>query len=70
MAVAKGAKRYQHIITEEVRYFKSPPNMDQWNKIGTGGSKDWRWIHNATEEKFVKKSDPVPEGSSLGRIKT
>ena len=70
MAVAKGAKRYQHIITEEVRYFKNPPNLDHWHKVGTAGSKDWRWIHNATEEKFVKKTEPVPEGYSLGRLKT
>ena len=70
MAVQKGTKRYQHNITGEVKYFKSPPPITSWSKVGTPGSKNWRWIHNSTEEKFVLKSDPIPEGFQLGRIRT
>ena len=70
MAIAKGTKRYQHNVTKEVRYFKNPPNLEAWSKVGTAGSKNWCWINNTVEEKFVKKSDPIPEGFSLGRVKT
>ena len=70
MAVPKGTRRYQHSITEEVRYFRNTPNLDVWNKVGTPGSKNWRWIHNATEEKFVRANDTIPEGFNLGRLKT
>jgi len=69
MALPKGTKRYQHNITGEVRYFRNPPSSDSWTKVGTPGSKDWRWIHNAIEEKYVKKSDGLPEGFTLGRLK-
>ncbi len=69
MAVPKGTKRYQHKVTEEVRYFRNPPNMDVWNKVGTPGSKNWRWINNTVEEKFVPKAEPIPEGFQLGRIR-
>ena len=69
MAVPKGTRRYQHKITEEVRYFRNPPNPDVWNKVGTPGSKNWKWIHNAVEEKFVKGTEAIPEGYSLGRLK-
>jgi hypothetical protein len=70
MAMPKGTKRFRHKITEEVRYFKNPPNPEHWDKVGTVGSKNWCWIHNATEERYVRKSDPIPEGYSLGRLRT
>ena len=70
MAVPKGTKRYRHRVTEEVRYFRNPPNPEVWDKAGTAGSKNWRWIHNATEEQYVKKDAPLPEGYSLGRLRT
>jgi hypothetical protein len=69
MAITRGAKRYQHKVTEEIKYFRNEPDLEMWNKVGTPGSKDWRWIHNANEERFVRKSDPVPEGFTLGRLK-
>ena len=70
MAIAQGSKRYQHNVTGEVRYFKNPPSLESWSKVGTPGSKNWCWINNTVEEKFVKKSDPIPEGFALGRVKT
>ena len=70
MALPSGTKRYQHNKTGEVRYFRNAPNMDLWSKVGTPGSKDWRWIHSSTEERFVKKSDLIPEGFTPGRLKT
>ena len=70
MAVPKGTKRYRHRVTEEVRYFRNPPSPEVWDKAGTPGSKNWRWIHNATEERYVRRDDMVPEGFSLGRLKT
>ena len=70
MALPKGVKRYQHNETGEVRYFKNAPDISRWSKIGTPGSKNWRWIHNATEEKYVSASELIPEGYSLGRLKT
>lgn len=70
MALPKGTKRYQHSVTGEIRYFRNPPSKDSWIKVGTPGSKNWCWIHNATEEKYVKKDEPVPEGYVLGRLKT
>tara|TARA_Y100001980_G_C14269150_1_gene107765 strand:- start:129 stop:341 length:213 start_codon:yes stop_codon:yes gene_type:complete len=69
MAVPKGTKRYKHVVTEEVRYFRNPPNPQSWMKVGTVGSRDWMWIHSATEEKYVKKNTPLPEGFSFGRLK-
>ena len=69
MAVKKGTKRYQHNETGEVRYFTSPPNLEKWSKVGTAGSKDWCWINNTVEEKFVRKSDPLLEGYTYGRIR-
>jgi len=70
MAIPKGTKRYQHNITKEVRYFRNPPNLQAWSKVGTPGSKNWRWVHNATEERYISNKEPIPEGYSLGRIKT
>ena len=69
MAVPKGTKRYQHKVTEEVRYFRNPPNMDLWNKVGTPGSKNWKWIHNAIEERYVRRDEVLPEGYLLGRLR-
>lgn len=70
MALPKGAKRYQHTETGEVRYFKNAPDISKWNKVGTPGSRNWRWIHNATEEKYVHGDEIIPEGYSLGRLKS
>jgi hypothetical protein len=70
MAILKGTKRYQHNVTGQVKYFKNPPNLEAWSKVGTPGSKNWCWINNTVEEKFVKKSEPIPDGYSLGRVKT
>ena len=70
MAIPKGTKRFQHVITGEVRYFRNAPDLTKWNKVGTPGSKNWIWIHNAVEEKFVKKDEPLPDGFMLGRLKT
>ena len=69
MALSRGARRYKHKVTEEVKYFKNAPDPEMWDKVGTVGSKDWRWIHNATEERFVKKTDVIPNGFTLGRLK-
>jgi len=69
MAIPKGTKRYQHNVTEEVRYFRNPPNLNVWTKVGTPGSKNWRWIHNSVSEKYINLNDPIPEGYALGRIK-
>ena len=69
MGLPKGTKRYQHNITGEIRYFRNPPPLDKWNKVGTPGSKNWKWIHNATEERFVKGTEPLPEGFTLGRLR-
>ena len=70
MAIQKGTRRYQHNHTGEVRYFKNPPSLESWSKVGTPGSKNWCWINNTVEERFVKKSEPIPEGFTLGRVKT
>ena len=70
MPLQKGTKRYKHNQTGEVRYFRNPPNLEHWSKIGTPGSKNWRWIHNATEERFVKRDEPMPAGFTLGRLKS
>jgi len=70
MPLPKGTKRYKHNVTEEIRYFRNPPNLSIWSKIGTPGSKDWKWINNNSEERYVHKSTPLPEGFTLGRIKT
>ena len=69
MAIPKGTKRYQHNVTEEVRYFRNPPNLSCWTKIGTPGSKNYRWINNTTNEKYISKEEAIPEGYSLGRLK-
>ena len=69
MAVPKGTKRYQHNITGEVRYFRNPPNLQSWSKVGTPGSKNWRWINNGVEEKFVRRDDELPLGYTFGRVK-
>ena len=69
MPVPKGTKRFQHNITCEVRYFRNPPNLESWSKVGTPGSKNWCWIHNSTEERFVRRDEPIPEGFQLGRVK-
>ena len=69
MAIPKGTKRYQHNITQEIRYFRNPPNLESWSKVGTPGSKNWRWINNSTEERFVHRDEPIPDGFMLGRVK-
>ena len=69
MALPKGTKRYQHKVTGEVRYFRNPPNTTKWDKVGTPGSRDWRWINNAVVEKYVHKDELIPEGFIPGRIK-
>ena len=69
MPVPRGTKRFQHNVTGEVRYFRNPPNLESWSKVGTPGSKDWCWINNSTEERFVKRNEPLPEGFTLGRVK-
>ena len=69
MPVPKGTKRFQHNVTGEVRYFRNPPDLSFWSKIGTPGSKNWKWINNTVEEKFIGPQDLVPEGFILGRIK-
>ena len=69
MAIPKGTKRYQHNVTKEIRYFRNAPNLKHWTKVGTPGSKNWRWINNNTNEKYIGKEDPIPEGYSLGRLK-
>ena len=70
MAIPKGTKRYQHNVTEEVRYFRNPPNLNALTKVGTPGSKNWRWVHNSTEEKYIHREQTIPEGYSLGRLRT
>jgi len=69
MAVPKGTKRYQHNETGEIRYFRNAPDLNRWSKVGTPGSRNWRWIHNATEEKYVHSEEVIPEGYVLGRLK-
>ena len=69
MALPKGTKRYKHKLTGEIRYFKNPPNLEKWDKIGTPGSKNWRWINNTIEERFVHSQAPIPEGFQLGRVR-
>ena len=69
MALPKGVRRYQHNITKEVRYFRNPPNQDNWTKIGTPGSKNWKWINNTVEERFISPDDIIPEGYVPGRIR-
>ncbi len=69
MAIPKGTKRYQNNETQEVRYFRNPPNLKLWTKVGTPGSKNWRWINNSSEEKYIPETDVIPEGFILGRIK-
>ena len=69
MALPKGTKRFKHKITGEVRYFKNPPNLEKWDKIGTPGSKNCRWINNTIEERFVHGEEPIPEGFQLGRVR-
>ena len=70
MALPKGTRRYQHNQTGEVRYFRNPPNLGSWSKIGTAGSKNWRWITNLSEERFIGPDDLVPAGFTPGRLKT
>jgi hypothetical protein len=69
MAINRGAKRYQHTGTNEVKYFQNEPDNELWVKVGTPGSKNWMWIHNATEERYIKKTEVLPEGFALGRLK-
>ena len=70
MPLQKGTKRYKHNVTGEVRYFKSEPNSEKWSKIGTPGSRNWKWIHNTIEERFIHNTEPIPEGFVPGRIKS
>ena len=69
MALPKGTKRYKPTVTGEIRYFKNAPNLSFWTKVGTPGSKNWRWINNTLEEKYVHSDEPIPEGFSLGRVR-
>lgn len=69
MAIPKGTKRYQHNVSGEVRYFRNAPNLKLWTKVGTPGSKNWRWINNGTDEKYIAKTDVIPEGYVLGRFR-
>ena len=69
MPLQKGTRRYRHNETGEVKYFKNEPD-DSWTKVGTPGSKKWRWINNSSIEKFISPSDIIPEGFILGRIKS
>lgn len=69
MAIPKGTKRYQHNTTGEVRYFRNAPNLKHWTKVGTPGSKNYRWVNNNVDEKYIKKLDNIPEGYVLGRLK-
>ena len=69
MAIPKGTKRYQHNSTKEIRYFRNPPNLEVWSKVGTPGSKNWRWVNNSSEEKYISNETEIPEGFALGRIK-
>ncbi len=70
MALPRGTKRYKHIITGEVRYFRNAPAADKWVKVGTPGSKNWRWIQNGSKEKYVDCVNSIPEGYTLGRLRT
>ena len=69
MPLPSGTKRYQHNQTGEIRYFRNAPNLTYWSKIGTPGSKNWKWINNTVEEKFISPDDIIPEGYVPGRIK-
>jgi hypothetical protein len=69
MALAKNTKRYQHSDTHEIKYFKDPPKDSRWIKIGTPGSKKWRWINNGTVEEYISPNDPIPSGFTLGRLR-
>ena len=69
MALPKGTKRYQHKITGEVKYFRNPPNKEMWNKVGTEGSKQWRWVTNGVEERYISSATTIPEGYTIGRLK-
>jgi len=69
MPLPKGTRRYQHNETGEIRYFRNPPNLSFWSKIGTPGSKAWKWVNNNTEEKFIGPNEVIPEGFVPGRIK-
>ena len=70
MALQKGTRRYRHNETGEIKYFKNQPNQEHWTKVGTPGSKAWRWVNNSLNEKFIGPSDIIPEGYILGRIKS
>lgn len=70
MAIPKGTKRYQHIVTKEIRYFRNAPNLNAWEKVGTPGSKNWRWINNSNEERYIHKEETIPAGFELGRMKS
>ena len=70
MPLPSGTKRYQHNETGEVRYFRNAPNLNHWHKIGTPGSKNWKWINNTVEERFISPDDIIPEGYVPGRIKS
>jgi len=69
MPLPSGTKRYQHNQTGEIRYFRNAPNLTYWSKIGTPGSKNWKWINNTVEERFISPDDVIPEGYVPGRIK-
>lgn len=69
MSLPKGTKRYQHVTTKEIRYFRNAPNPEVWNKVGTPGSKLWKWITNGSNEQYISSATPIPEGYTCGRLK-
>lgn len=69
MALAKGTRRYQNRMTQEIRYFKNEPDPVKWSKIGTTGSKKWKWITNGLTEEYIGPQDPIPGGFYPGRKK-
>jgi hypothetical protein len=69
MALAKNTRRYQHKETNEIKYFKDAPPNDSWIKIGTPGSKKWRWINNGIVEEYISGTDKIPSGFTLGRLR-
>jgi hypothetical protein len=69
MALAKGTKRFKHKITGEIRYFKNTPNAEMWDKVGTPGSKEWRWVNDGRTEIYISGEAKIPEGYTIGRLK-
>ncbi len=61
MALPKGTKRYKHNVTGEIRYFKNAPNLSFWTKVGTPGSKNWRWINTP----IPPRAGPAGRGTGI-----